>query len=142
MYRYIYTQIYIFYEDTFLPPFSYFIHIFFFFFLDERKKERLNLKEERHDQYPVVFFSRDRVQQRVEATFYVPHLQLHRKSNVIESMLATFLVRVAPVKDHGAEVVNRGQTSALDVRSCRVAPHRVQYNWKQYTTATCYKMLE
>lgn len=72
---YIYIDIYIFYEDTFLPPFSYFIHIFFFFFfLDERKKERLNLKEERHDQYPVVFFSRDRVQQRVEATFYVPHL--------------------------------------------------------------------
>ena len=71
----IYIDIYILRRHFSSPVFLFYPHFFFFFFfLDERKKERLNLKDERHDQYPVVFFSRDRVQQRVEATFYVPHL--------------------------------------------------------------------
>lgn len=71
---YISIYIYILRRHFSSPVFLFYPHFFFFFFLDERKKERLNLKEERHDQYPVVFFSRDRVQQRVEATLYVPHL--------------------------------------------------------------------
>lgn len=48
-------------------------------------------------------------------------------------MLATFVVRVAPVKHHGADVVYVGQASTLDVRSSRAAPHRVQYHWKSST---------